>query len=148
MLHYIHITHHTIILNQNRSFRNQQIIQEPTDIQTQHGLAQHLAQAEGSCSGKTVSPRRVPLRLGEGSKRTRKQRGISLRWDPSRLDELCARSKHTLVAWATTRAESSGRASTHLAWASQARLGESIRVRHCSHLHRAPNRGSKQSRHS
>jgi len=31
---------------------------------------------------------------------------------------LCARSKHTLVAWATTRAESSGRASAHLAWAS------------------------------
>jgi len=36
-----------------------QIIQEPTDIQTQHGLAQHLAQAEGSRSGESPpSPRR------------------------------------------------------------------------------------------
>jgi len=45
--------------------------------------------------------------------------------------------KHTLVAWATTRAESSGRASAHLVWASQARLGESISVYHCSYLHNA-----------
>ena len=40
---------------------------------TQHCLAQHLAQAEGSRSGETFSPRRdvlaqaSPLRLGEGS---------------------------------------------------------------------------------
>jgi len=92
-----------------------QIIQEQTDIQSQHCLAQHLAQAEGSRSGETVSLRRVPFRLGERSTGTRRQRGISLKRDPSRLGELCARSKHTLVAWATTRAESSGRASAHLA---------------------------------
>ncbi|QCD95904.1 hypothetical protein DEO72_LG6g601 [Vigna unguiculata] len=33
-------------------------------------------------------------------------------------------------AWATTRAGNSGRAPAHLAWASRARLGETISVRH------------------
>jgi len=39
-----------------------QIIQGPIDIQTQHSLAQHLAQAEGSRSGEP------PPRLGESTK--------------------------------------------------------------------------------
>ena len=36
-----------------------QTIQEQTNIQSQHCLAQHLAQAEGSRSGEMVSPRRA-----------------------------------------------------------------------------------------
>ncbi|QCD79370.1 hypothetical protein DEO72_LG1g3009 [Vigna unguiculata] len=145
ILHYIPITHHAFIPNPK------QTIQEQTNIQSPHCLAQHLAQAEGSRSGETVSSKRVPFRLGEGSTGTSKQRGISLKRDPSRLGELCARSKRTLVAQATTRTESSGRASAHLAWASQARLGESISVRHCSHLQIAfthPTEVPAKTRHS
>ncbi|QCE14102.1 hypothetical protein DEO72_LG11g1100 [Vigna unguiculata] len=40
---------------------------------------------------------------------------ISHRRDPLRLSETSARSKHVIVAWATPRAESPGRASAHLA---------------------------------
>ncbi|QCD88286.1 hypothetical protein DEO72_LG3g2828 [Vigna unguiculata] len=40
---------------------------------------------------------------------------ISLRRDPLCLSEASTRSKHVLVAWATTRAETPGRASAHLA---------------------------------
>ena len=62
---------------------------------------------------------------------------ISLRRDPFRLSETSARSKHVLVVWVTTRAESPRRTSAHLAWARQARLGETISVHHYSHLHNA-----------
>ena len=51
--YYIHIHHHTIILNQDRSLGNHQT------SQSQHCLAQHLAQAEGSRSGETCSLRRA-----------------------------------------------------------------------------------------
>ncbi|QCE04078.1 hypothetical protein DEO72_LG8g2111 [Vigna unguiculata] len=44
------------------NFPHHKIIQEPTDIQSQHCLTQHLAQAEGSRSGE------FPLRLGEGTR--------------------------------------------------------------------------------
>jgi len=44
-------------------------IQSQENNHTSHGLAQHLAQAGGSRSGETFSPRRTPLRLGEGSKK-------------------------------------------------------------------------------
>ncbi|QCE03218.1 hypothetical protein DEO72_LG8g1240 [Vigna unguiculata] len=40
---------------------------------------------------------------------------ISLRRDPLRLSETSTRSKRVLVAWATIRAESPGRASAYLA---------------------------------
>ena len=63
------------------------IIQEQASIQTMHCLAQPLAQAEGSRSGESPSPRRG---LEKGN---RNQRGISLRRDPSRLGELFTRSK-------------------------------------------------------
>jgi len=45
------------------------IIQEQPSIQTAHCLAQPFTQAEGSRSGETCSLRRVPLRLGEGSRK-------------------------------------------------------------------------------
>ena len=53
MLHYIHVHHHTIILNQNGSLGKHQT------SKSQHCLAQHLAQAEGSRSGETCSLRRA-----------------------------------------------------------------------------------------
>jgi len=43
-------------------------IQSQENNPTLHCLAQHLAQGGGSRSGETFSPRRAPLRLGEGSK--------------------------------------------------------------------------------
>jgi len=49
-----------------------QIIQEQTDIQSQHCLAQPLAQAEGPRSGEASSLGRIPLRLGEGSNKSKK----------------------------------------------------------------------------
>ena len=61
-------------------------------------------------SGRRISLRRdmlaqeSPLCLGEGSKKSRNQRRISLRRDPSRLGEMFARSKVERVAWATFRA--------------------------------------------
>jgi len=55
ILHYIHVHHHTIILNQDKLFGNHQT------SKTQHCLAQHLAQAEGSRSGETCSLRRASL---------------------------------------------------------------------------------------
>ena len=64
--HYIHTTHHTFIPNQNRPSRNNKY------PKTQHCLAQHLAQAEESRSGETISLRRVLLRLSEGSKRNKR----------------------------------------------------------------------------
>ncbi|QCE03898.1 hypothetical protein DEO72_LG8g1928 [Vigna unguiculata] len=75
----------------------------------QNGLAQHLAQAEGSRSGETCSLRRASPRLGESTKKTRAwQHGISLKRDPSRLGELPARSKIERAARATFRAKNLG----------------------------------------
>ncbi|QCD86015.1 hypothetical protein DEO72_LG3g536 [Vigna unguiculata] len=105
---------------------SRKLVWESTNIQTQHCLAQLLAQAEGSRSGETVSlrrdslaqasppPPRQGLKTGAG-----KQRGISLRRDPSRLGELFARSK--------IGAGRLGDLSRKLVWVSlrQTRLGES-----------------------
>jgi len=124
-----------------------QTIQEQTNIQSQHCLAQHLAQVEGSRSGETVSPRRVPFRLGEGSTGTRKQRG-------SRLSEIPLSPGRVVCSLKTHP----GRLSDHSLrklWASlcTSRLGESSspgRVYQClplfapaTRIH-APNRGSSQ----
>jgi len=79
------------------------IIQEQSNNQTAPCLAQPLAQAEGSRSGGTPSPRRGL----EGG--TRSQRGISLRRVPSRLGEMFARLKVEQVAWTTFRAKGFGR---------------------------------------
>ena len=84
-----------------------------------------LAQARQSRSGESPSAQ-ARAQTGTG-----KQHGISLRRDPSRLGELCARSK-----------THPGRLSDHSRrklWASlcTSRLGESISVCHCSHLHNA-----------
>ena len=141
ILHYIHITHQTFIPNQNRPFKNKQIFNHSTASPNTSLRLRGLAQARQSCLDKS------PFRLGEGLTGTRKQRGISLKRDPSRLGELCARSKHT------------GRLSDHSRrklWASlcTSRLGESSsprRVYQClplfapaTRIH-APNRGSSQN---
>jgi len=52
MLHYIHKLHHNIPTH------SKQVIQKYTNISTQHYLAQHLAQAEGSRSGESPFARR------------------------------------------------------------------------------------------
>jgi len=103
MLHYMHVHHHTIILNQDKFLGIHQT------SKSQHCLAQHLAQAEGSRSGETCSlrraspsPRRERQKLGHG------QHGISLKRDPSRLRELPARSKIERAARATFRAKNLG----------------------------------------
>ena len=51
MLHFIHITHHTIILNQNRSFRNQQTSKHCTVSPSTSLKLRGLAQARQSRSG-------------------------------------------------------------------------------------------------
>jgi len=106
MLHYIHVIHHTIILNQNRSFRNKRTFNHSTVLLSTSLRLRGLAQARQS-------------RSGEGSKRgNRNHCGISLRRDPSRLGEWFARSK-----W---KSWSPGRPWAKKAWASlrQTRLGE------------------------
>ncbi|QCE01778.1 hypothetical protein DEO72_LG7g3078 [Vigna unguiculata] len=72
---------------------------------TLHCLAQHLAQAEESRSGETVSLRRTPPSPRRGfDEAPMEHHGISLRRDPSRLGEMFPRSKFEQVAWATFRA--------------------------------------------
>jgi len=56
MLYYKHITHHTIILNQNRSVRNKQTFNLRTISPSTSLRLRGLAQASS------------PLRLGEGTK--------------------------------------------------------------------------------
>ena len=116
-----------------------QIIQEQTDIQSQHCLAQPLAQAEGSRSGEASSLKRIPLRLGEGSNKSKKaSRDLAQARPLSPGRVVCSLKTH------------SGRLGDHSRrklWASQDRLGESISVCHCSHLHNAyphPTEISKQ----
>ena len=77
-----------------------QIIQEHIDIQSQHGLAQHLAQVEGSRSGEPPPP---PMRghknksmSNEGSRLGE----IPLAWASCLLAQMPQR-----VAWATIRGE-------------------------------------------
>jgi len=73
MLRYIQVNHHTIILNQNRSFRKHQT------SKSQHCLAQHLAQAEGSRSGETCSLRRAsPSPRREHKNKSRSNAGSRL----------------------------------------------------------------------
>jgi len=104
MLHYIHITHHTIILNQNRSFRNKQASNHNTV------LAQYLAQAEGSRSGEASSLRRTPFRLGEGSKEhPRINVGSRLGETPLAWARCLLAQKFERVAWATLRTNWFGR---------------------------------------
>jgi len=74
-----------------------------------HCLAQPLAQAEGSRSGESPSPRRG---LEKGN---RNQRGISLRRDPSRLGELFTRSKWWAGRLGDLSRKRFGRASARLA---------------------------------
>ena len=62
MLHYIHITHHTIILNQDRSFRNKQTANHSTVSPSTLLRLRGLAQVRQSRSGE------FPLRLGEGTR--------------------------------------------------------------------------------
>jgi len=81
MLHYIHIIHHTIILHQDRSFRNKHTANHNTVSPSTSLRLRGLAQARQS-------------RSGEGLKQgNRNHCGISLRRDPSRLGEWFARSK-------------------------------------------------------
>jgi len=80
--------------------QSKQIIQGPIDIQTQHSLAQQLAQAEGSRSGEPPPPPRrghknknvgnAGSRLGE----------IPLAWASCLLAQ-----KPQQVAWVTIRGE-------------------------------------------
>jgi len=81
-----------------------QIIQEPIDIQTQHCLAQHLARAEGSPLGETVSLRQVP----PPPRREHKIRGMSnagsrLGETPLAWASWLLAQNFERVAWATTR---------------------------------------------
>ncbi|QCE13563.1 hypothetical protein DEO72_LG11g557 [Vigna unguiculata] len=99
----MHITHHTIILNQNRSFRNKQASKNSTVSPSISLRLRSLAQARCARSGEP------PPRLGESTKKQgHEQHGISLKRDPSRLGELPARSKVERVAWATFRAKNLG----------------------------------------
>ncbi|QCE11829.1 hypothetical protein DEO72_LG10g3067 [Vigna unguiculata] len=78
-------------------------------MDSEHSLAQHLAQAEGSRSGETCSLRRAsPSPRRERQKQGHGQHGISLKRDPSRLGELPARSKVERAARATFRAKNLG----------------------------------------
>ena len=99
---------HTPLYTYHSSYNHtqpKQIVQEQTDIQSQHCLAQHLAQAEGSRSGEASSLKRTPPSPRRGPERaSRNQCGISLRRDPSRLGEMSARSKFERVTWPTLRA--------------------------------------------
>jgi len=84
-----------------------QIIQEPTDIQSQHCLAQHLAQAEGSRSGETVSLRRAPPpppRQGHKNK-SMSNAGSRLGEIPLAGASCLLAQKPQWVAWATIRGE-------------------------------------------
>ena len=130
MFHYIHVHHHTIILNQHGSLGKHQT------SKSQHCLAQHLAQAEGSRSGETCSLRRAsPSPRRERQKQGHGQHGISLKRDPSLLGELPARSKVERAAWATFRAKNLGELPVSSRLGEMERLGEINRSRHCSSLH-------------
>ena len=76
MFHYMHITHHTIILNQNRSFRNKQASKNSTISPSISLRLRSLAQARCARSGEP------PPRLGESTKK----RGMSN--TGSRLSEI------------------------------------------------------------
>jgi len=105
ILHYIHITHHAFIPNQNRPFKDKQIFNHSTVSPSTSLRLRDLTQARQSRLGEP------PPRLGErAQKQGQEQRGISLKRDPSRLGELPARSKVERVAWATFRAKKPGRA--------------------------------------
>jgi len=89
---------------------------------TWHCLAQHLAQAGGSRSGETFSPRRdvltqaSPLRLGEGSKKAAgAHTGSRLGETPLAWTRCSLAQKAELVAWVTFRAKVLGELPVHLA---------------------------------
>jgi len=106
MLHYIHITHHTIIQSYSTKIDHSGTIKHPkhSTISPSTSLRlRGLAQARRARSGEP------PSRLGESTKKTRAwQHGISLKRDPSRLGELPARSKIERAARATFRAKNLG----------------------------------------
>ncbi|QCD84476.1 hypothetical protein DEO72_LG2g4830 [Vigna unguiculata] len=93
------------------------------------------AQAEGFRSSETGSLKRAPpsprrgLEKGAGNNAGSRLSEPPLAWASCLLAQ-----KHTLVAWATTRAENPGRTSAHLACARQARLGETISAVSYTHL--------------
>ena len=104
------------------------------NINSNHLLAQYLAQAERSRpgeedprSGELPSPRRELDLQNQNSV-------FSLKRDPPRLSETFARPKVQWVAWETLRGEIHRRVPVNLAQARQARLGEFNRLRHCSSL--------------
>jgi len=77
-----------------------QIIQEQTDIQLQHCLAQHLAQAEGSRSSEPPPPPRRGRKNKSMSNAGSRLSEIPLAWASCLLAQ-----KSQRVAWATIRGE-------------------------------------------
>jgi len=97
MLHYIHITHHTIILNQNKSFGNKQPSNHITVSPSASLRLRGLAQANH-------------LRLGEGSKgHPETNAGSRLGETPLAWARCLLAQKFDGVAWATLRANWFGR---------------------------------------
>jgi len=83
-----------------------QIIQGPIDIQTQHSLVQHLAQAEGSRSGETCSLRRAsPSPRREHKNKCVGNVGSRLSEIPLAWASCLLAQKPQQVAWATIRGE-------------------------------------------
>ncbi|QCE00260.1 hypothetical protein DEO72_LG7g1548 [Vigna unguiculata] len=88
----------------------------PIDIPTQHSLAQHLAQAEGSRSGETCSLRRAsPSPRREHKNKCVGNVGSRLSEIPLAWASCLLAQKPQQVAWATIRGEMLRRASVNLA---------------------------------
>jgi len=114
ILHYIHVCHHNIHTQPNRSSRNKQTSKHNTISPNTSLRLRGLAQA-------SPPPPRRGLKQEQESSAGSRLGETPLAWTSCLLAQ-----KHTLVAWATTRAESSGRPSARLAWAS---LSVSVTVR-------------------
>ena len=99
----------SIIYTDHSSYNHtqpKQIIQGPIDIPTQHSLAQHLAQAEGSRSGETCSLRRAsPSPRREHKNKCVGNVGSRLSEIPLAWASCLLAQKPQQVAWATIRGE-------------------------------------------
>ncbi|QCD82807.1 hypothetical protein DEO72_LG2g3148 [Vigna unguiculata] len=145
MFHYIPVPHHNIHTQPKQIIQNKQTSQHNIVSPNTSLRLRGFTQARRARSGE------LPFRLGEGSRKgTGNNAGSRLGETPLAWASCLLAQQHTLVAWATTRAENPGRTFAHFAWVRQARLGKTISVRHCSHLHNAYTRPTEifsQSKH-